>query len=72
MVVGAIPIYLAAQEAQRFAAKSASLAVDLEANTLLPYRLRRGFAQSAGCRPAARSDNCRLVTTPVRRRSQGG
>ncbi|MEX5710501.1 hypothetical protein AB1484_19880 [Parafrankia sp. FMc6] len=37
LIVGAIPVYLAAQEAQRFASATSSLAVDLGEDVLMPY-----------------------------------
>lgn len=37
LIVGAIPVYLRAQESQRFAPKSMTLAVDLNADLLRPY-----------------------------------
>jgi hypothetical protein len=54
MVVGAIPVYLAAQEAQRFAPKNPALAVDLEADVLLPYLAAGDTADTAAAVVARR------------------
>ena len=54
MVVGAIPVYLAAQEAQRFAPRSAALAVDMEADVLLPFLAADKRADAAAAAVARR------------------
>jgi hypothetical protein len=54
MVVGAIPAYLAAQDTQRFAPSSAALAIDLEADLLLPYLSAGAAADRAAGVLAAR------------------